>query len=64
MIPLVLELVLGIIACAALSSAIGFAVDYFDTSLRTPQELQDYLGLPVLAALPKERAMKLFPRAV
>jgi uncharacterized protein involved in exopolysaccharide biosynthesis len=64
MIPIVLELVLGIFACAALSSAIGFAVDYFDTSLRTPQELQDYLGLPVLAALPEEREMKLLPRVV
>ena len=41
MIPLVLQLLLGIIVCVVLSGAIGFAADYFDTSLRTPQELQD-----------------------
>ena len=64
MIPLVLELLLGIIVCVVLSGAIGFAADYFDSSLRTPQELQDYLGVPVLATLPEEREMMLFGRAI
>ncbi len=64
MIPLVSELCLGIIVCIVLSSAIGFAADYFDSSLRTPQELQDYLRVPVLAALPEERETKLFGRPV
>jgi len=64
MIPLVLELLLGVIVCVILSGAIGFAADYFDSSLRTPQELQDYLGVPVLAAFPEEREKKLFGRTI
>ena len=38
----------------ALSIGTAFVLDYFDTSLRTPDEVQAFLGLPVLAALPVE----------
>jgi hypothetical protein len=30
-------------------------VDYFDPSLRTPDEIRGHLQIPVLAALPKEK---------
>jgi hypothetical protein len=32
----------------------AFAVDRWDPSFRTPQEVQDFLGSPVLAAFPKD----------
>ena len=38
----------------AASSGTAFVLEYFDTSLRTPGEVQDFLGLPVLASLPYE----------
>jgi hypothetical protein len=31
----------------------AFVVDFMDPSFRTPDELAGYLGMPVLAALPK-----------
>lgn len=33
----------------------GFVADFLDPSFRTPEELHNYLGTPVLAALPKGR---------
>jgi uncharacterized protein involved in exopolysaccharide biosynthesis len=35
------------------SLSTAFAADFMDPSFRTPDELADYLGTPVLAALPK-----------
>jgi hypothetical protein len=43
-----------LLACLV-SPGIAFAVDYFDPSLRTPDEVRDALQIPVFAALPKER---------
>jgi uncharacterized protein involved in exopolysaccharide biosynthesis len=43
-----------LLACFA-SPGVAFAVDYFDPSVRTPDELRDVLEIPVLAALPKEK---------
>jgi capsular polysaccharide biosynthesis protein len=31
---------------------IGLAADYLDRSFRTPQEVEAFLGVPVLASLP------------
>jgi capsular polysaccharide biosynthesis protein len=50
-----LTLFLGILLACFVSPAIAFAVDYFDPSLRTPDEIRDDLQIPVLAALPKEK---------
>lgn len=43
----------GLFACVA-SAMLAFAVDYWDPSFRTPQEVQSFLGSPVVAALPKK----------
>jgi uncharacterized protein involved in exopolysaccharide biosynthesis len=46
-------LVGGLFACLA-SVLLAFGVDHWDPSFRTPRELQDFLGSPVLAAFPKD----------
>ena len=53
-----LTLLLGILLAALVSPGVAFAVDYFDPSLRTPDELRDVLQIPVLAALPKEKGRR------
>jgi uncharacterized protein involved in exopolysaccharide biosynthesis len=53
-----LTLLLGILLAALISLGTAFAVDFFDPSLRTPDELRDVLQIPVLAALPKERGQR------
>jgi uncharacterized protein involved in exopolysaccharide biosynthesis len=50
-----LTLCLGILLACFVSPGIAFAVDFFDSSIRTPDELRDELLIPVLATLPKER---------
>ncbi len=50
-----LTLLLGILLACFVSPAIALAVDYFDPSLRTPDEIRDDLQIPVLTALPKEK---------
>jgi uncharacterized protein involved in exopolysaccharide biosynthesis len=42
----------GLFACLV-SAMLAFAVDYWDPSFRTPEELQSFLGSPVLASFPK-----------
>jgi len=51
--PWVFTLVLGSLLAGIASPGLAFAVDHFDPSLRTPDELQNVLQIPVLAALPK-----------
>jgi uncharacterized protein involved in exopolysaccharide biosynthesis len=50
-----LALLLGILVSGLVSPGLAFAVDYFDPSLRTPDELRQVLGVPVLATLQKEQ---------
>ena len=44
---------LAFAAACVFSTGITFAADYFDPSLRTPEEVFDLLGSPVLASLPE-----------
>jgi uncharacterized protein involved in exopolysaccharide biosynthesis len=44
---------LGGLLAALTSVTLAFVKDRLDPSFRTPQEVQDFLGSPVLAALPK-----------
>jgi uncharacterized protein involved in exopolysaccharide biosynthesis len=44
---------LTLLFAGAFSLSTGFVVDFMDPSFRTPDELANYLGTPVLAALPK-----------
>jgi uncharacterized protein involved in exopolysaccharide biosynthesis len=53
-----MTLLLGILLACLVTPGFAFAVDYFDPSLRTPDELRDVLQIPVLAALPKEKGKR------
>jgi len=44
---------LSLFIAGTLSMAAGVVVDFVDPTFRTPDELANYLGVPVLAALPK-----------
>ncbi|MBI3668282.1 MAG: hypothetical protein HY237_00645 [Acidobacteria bacterium] len=46
-------LLMGGLLSSLVSVGLAFVSDYLDPSFRTPDELQDYLHLPVLAATPK-----------
>jgi uncharacterized protein involved in exopolysaccharide biosynthesis len=46
-------LAIGLIAASVVSVGMGFAAEYFDTSFRTPDEVQDFLEIPVLGWVPK-----------
>ncbi len=48
-----LNLVLGFVLAVLISLGLAFAADYMDPSFRTPDEVEGYLGLPVLAATPR-----------
>ena len=48
-----LFVILGTLFASFASVVCGFVVDHWDPSFRTPQEVQDFLGSPVLAAFPK-----------
>jgi protein tyrosine kinase modulator len=53
--PWALTLLLGFLLACLVSPGVAFAADYFDPSLRTPDEVRDVLQIPVLASLPKEK---------
>jgi uncharacterized protein involved in exopolysaccharide biosynthesis len=48
-----LFVLLGVLFASLASVLVGLIVDHWDPSFRTPQEVQDFLGSPVLAAFPK-----------
>ncbi len=48
-----LNLILGLALAVLVSLGLAFIVDYMDPSFRTPDEVEGYLGLPVLAATPR-----------
>lgn len=49
-----LALLLGALVAALSSVVLAFAVDYWDPSLRTPEEVESLLGTPVVAAIPRD----------
>jgi len=49
-----LFVILGTLFASLASVMVGLVVDHWDPSFRTPQEVQDFLGSPVLAAFPKD----------
>jgi uncharacterized protein involved in exopolysaccharide biosynthesis len=48
-----LLVILGILFASLGSVIVGLVIDRLDPSFRTPEEVQDFLGSPVLAAFPK-----------
>jgi uncharacterized protein involved in exopolysaccharide biosynthesis len=49
---------LGLLLACTVSTGAAFVSDYFDPTLRTPDELRNVLQIPVLAALPKEKGRR------
>lgn len=49
-----LTLLMGVLAAALTSMVLAFAVDYWDPSFRTPEEVESFLGSPVVAAIPRD----------
>lgn len=47
---------IGFLLAVAIGLAMGMIADYLDSSFRTPSELADALGIPVLASVPKRAA--------
>jgi len=47
-----LNLTLSIAGGLLLGVVVAFAVDYFDTTVKTPDDVQRYLGLPVIGIVP------------
>lgn len=56
-ISLLMKLVLALILASMVSLGLGFVSDYYDPSFRTPDELEEYLGVPVLAVVAKAKAL-------
>lgn len=50
--PSPVPLKFGFVFAGLLSLGFGFATDYYDRSFHTPEEVERYLGLPLLAAMP------------
>jgi len=53
----VLVLVIGVAFAAFTSVAAAFAAEYLDPSFRTPGEVGEILGIPVLASFPRRAAL-------
>jgi len=49
-----LALLLGGLLAVLSSVVLAFAVDYWDPSVRTPEEVESLLGSPVVAAIPRD----------
>ena len=51
--PLWTSTCFALFCASVVSTSLAFAADYLDPSLRTPEDVLQVLGTPVLAALPK-----------
>ena len=49
-----MALLVGVLLSALSSVVLAFAVDYWDPSFRTPEEVESLLGSPVVAAIPRD----------
>jgi len=49
-----LSLMLGLALAFLSSLGLAFVADYLDPSFRTPDEVESYLGIPVIASLPRD----------
>ncbi|HUY12296.1 MAG TPA: Wzz/FepE/Etk N-terminal domain-containing protein [Terriglobia bacterium] len=45
---------LGLLLAVMVSMGLAFTLDYLDPSFRTPNEVEDYLDIPVFAAIPRD----------
>jgi capsular polysaccharide biosynthesis protein len=49
----------GLVTAATTGAGAAFAADYFDSALRTPEDVFTCLELPVLASLPAKKETRL-----
>ncbi|SFE85546.1 Capsular polysaccharide biosynthesis protein [Paenibacillus catalpae] len=59
-----LNTAIGFVAALLLSITLVLALNYFDDTLRTESDVERYLGLPTLAAIPNIKQGDLKPRAL
>lgn len=52
-LPTGVKLVLALMVAALVSLGLGFLMEYLDPSFRTPEEVQEYLEIPLLATVPR-----------
>lgn len=48
-----LVVILSVLLASVTSAMLAFAVDYWDPSFKSPEEVRSFLGSPVVAAIPK-----------
>jgi succinoglycan biosynthesis transport protein ExoP len=46
------NLMLSVVAGLGVGIAVAFTIDYFDTTVKTPNDVERYLGLPVIGIVP------------
>jgi polysaccharide biosynthesis transport protein len=46
------NLLVAVLAGLGIGLALAFAIDYFDTSVKTPSDVERFLGLPVIGVVP------------
>ena len=52
------EAIIYILVGAVLAFGIVFVIYYFDTSIKSPEEIENKLGLPVIGVIPKVKDRK------
>jgi len=52
-LPTAVKLLLAVVIAVLVSLGLGFLMEYFDPSFRTPAEVKEYLEIPLLATLPR-----------
>jgi uncharacterized protein involved in exopolysaccharide biosynthesis len=52
-LPAGVKLLLTVVIATLVSVGLGFLMEYLDPSFRTPEEVKEYLEIPLLATLPK-----------
>jgi uncharacterized protein involved in exopolysaccharide biosynthesis len=52
-LPTGVKLLLAVVIAILVSMGLGFLMEYLDPSFRTPEEVKEYLEIPLLATLPR-----------
>jgi len=55
-LPAGVKLLLAVVIATFASVGLGFLMEYLDPSFRTPEEVKEYLDIPLLATLPRSNA--------
>jgi len=55
-LPTGVKLLLGVVIATLVSMGLGFLMEYLDPSFRTPEEVKEYLEIPLLVTLPRYNA--------